>query len=110
MTAGATTPTQSRGTGRVLTGLGGAAGSAAGLATLATVVSTALDGSGSSSPTTGFLVALGLLVLSVVLAAAGARALGVRSALRRAGYAALVATTGFVALWAAAILIGRLTS
>lgn len=101
---------ESRTSGRVLTLLGGTAGAAAGLATLATVVSTALDGSGRSSPTVGLLVSLGLLLVAVVLAAMGARMLGVRSVVARAAYAALVAASGFVALWVVAIVAGRLSS
>lgn len=100
---------ESRTSGRVLTVLGGAAGSAAGLATLATVVSTGLDGSGSSSPTVGLLSSLGLLLVAVVLAALGARMLGVRTILARAAYAGLVAASGFVALWVVAIVVGGLS-
>jgi hypothetical protein len=90
--------------------LGGSAGAAAGLAALATVVSTALDGSGSRSPTVGLLVSLALLIVAVVLAALGARMLGVRSVVARAAYAGLVATSGFVALWIVAIVAGRSSS
>lgn len=101
---------EGRGAGRALTLLGGVAGSASGLATLGTLVSTALDGSGSSSPAAGYAVALLLLVLAVVLAALGARRLGVRSVLARAAYAGLVASSGYVAVWVAAILAARLSS
>ena len=101
---------EGRGVGRALTLLGGSAGAASGLTTLGTVVSSALDGSGSSSPTAGFVVALVLLVLAVVLSALGARRLGVRSVLARAAYAGLVASTGYVAVWVAAILAARLSS
>jgi hypothetical protein len=101
---------EGRTTGRVLTLLGGVTGAAAGLATLGTIVSTGLDGSGSSSPTLGFLVSLGLLIVAVVLAALGARRLGVRSVVARAAYAGLVAASGFVVLWAVAIVVGRLRS
>jgi hypothetical protein len=101
---------EGRTAGRVLTVLGGVAGAAAGLATLSTVVTTALDGSGGSSPTVGYLVTLGLLLVAVVLAALGARMLGVRSVVARAAYAGLVAASGFVVLWLVAIVVGRLTS
>jgi hypothetical protein len=101
---------EGRGVGRALTLLGGVAGAASGLTTLGTVVSTALDGSGGSSPTAGYLVALLLLVLAVVLAALGARRLGVRTVLARAAYAGLVACSGYVAVWVAAIIAARLSS
>lgn len=106
----ATTRPPGRAAGRVLTALGGTAGAAAGLAVLATVVSTALDGSGTSSPTIGLLVALGLFAAALGLATVAARMLGVRSVLARAGYAVLVAASGFVVLWVIAIVVGRLAS
>jgi cytochrome b561 len=101
---------EGRASGRVLTLLGGVAGAAAGLVALGTLVSTALDGSGTSSPTLGLLVSLGLLVVAVVVAALGARRLGVRSVVARAAFAGLVAASGFMALWVVAIVAGRLSS
>jgi len=99
-----------RTTGRVLTVLGGVAGAGAGMAALSAVVTSGLDDSGRTSPAPGYVVALALLVVAVVLAALGARMLGVRSVVARAGYAALVAASGFVALWVVAIAVGRLAS
>jgi hypothetical protein len=59
---------------------------------------------------TGYVVVLVLLVVSLVVAALGARMLGVRTVLARVAYAALVAVSGFLSIWVIAIVVARLTS